>query len=158
MQFQETDMDLFPSSCSVLVRLLRRASGEVVRKHALQLAEISSFNITEWRVVSGLYICGMSTQKALVDWSGDDQALVSRCLWQLKEKDLVRSEVSRKDRRAVNFELTRLGYKLVEDAYPDMLKYAKRIDDSLNEEEKTIFITLINRIIKATKLMPSGTQ
>ena len=158
MQFQGIDTNSLPSSFSFLVQVLRRASVEVVRKNTVQLASISNFNISEWRVVTGLYVFGKCSQKSLVDWAGDDQAQVSRCLWQLKEKDLVQSEASRKDRRAVNFELTRLGAMLVEDAYPDMLKYAKRIDDALNEEEKAIFIGLINRIIEATELMPSGDQ
>ena len=150
MQFQNIDSELLGEGL-FLVRVLHQANAQVARKKASMLSSITRFNIGEWRIVSGLYNLGTCTQKVLVDLTGDDQGQISRSLVQLKKRGLVRSEKSLKDRRAINFELTKKGLQLVEVAQPEMNRYFERIANALTDQEKAIFIALASRLINAAE-------
>ena len=157
MQFENIDSELFGEGF-ILVRVLHQTNAQAARKTSLMLSSISSFNIGEWRIVSGLYTLGICTQKVLVDVTGDDQGQISRSLVQLKKKGLVRSEKSQKDRRAINFELTKKGLQLVEAAQPEMGRYFGRISNALTDQEKATFIALASRLIEAAELVQSAEE
>ena len=80
MKFNGIDSETLPKSSSFLVKIIHRMSTLLSKKTAAEFAAITAFNIVEWRVVSGLYAFGVSSQKTLVDYTGGDQAQTSRIL------------------------------------------------------------------------------
>ena len=151
MIFHTIDSATLPQGSSFLVKVIHRMGTLLAKQTGTELASITDFNVVEWRVVSGLHAFGRSTQKALVDYTGGDQAQTSRVLASLEKKGMVRSEAGGADRRARNFELTEIGLKSVEAAMPDIAEYFRRIDQTLTADEKATFIALLNRLLAAAE-------
>ena len=149
MKFHDIDSESLPKSSSFTVKMIHRMSTLLARNTAAEFASITSFNIVEWRVVSGLYAFGISRQKALVDYTGGDQAQTSRILADLERKGLVRSVTCGDDRRVKNFELTEKGNLEVAAAMPSIARYFQRIDEALSAEEKETLINLLERTLDA---------
>jgi len=150
MKFQNIDSETLPRSSSFLVKVLHRMSTLLARKTTEEFAKVTDFNIVEWRVVSGLYAFGISTQKTLVDYTGGDQAQTSRVLAGLERQGIVRSQSNSKDKRARDFELTETGRISVEAAMPAIAAFFRQIDEALTEEEKDALMSLLNRVLSAT--------
>lgn len=121
----------------------------LARQTTEKFSSITDFDIVEWRVVSGLFAYRTATQKALVEYSGGDQAQTSRILARLEIKGMVQSTTSGEDKRARIFELTEAGNNAVEAAMPDVASYFKRVDDTLTRAEKATFIALLSRLLAA---------
>lgn len=149
MKFQDIDSETLPKSSGFLVKIIHRMSTLLARNTADEFASITSFNIVEWRVVSGLYAFGSSRQKQLVDYTGGDQARTSRILTSLERRGMVQSTASEEDARAKIFELTEEGQQAVLAAMPQIAAYFSRIDQALTAEEKATLIDLLNRILDA---------
>jgi len=149
MKFQDIDSETLPKSSGFLVKIIHRMSTLLARNTAGEFASITSFNIVEWRVVSGLYAFGTSRQKRLVDYTGGDQAQTSRILASLERSGVVRSTTSVRDARARIFELTGEGRRAVAAAMPQVAEYFSRIDHALTTEEKATLIDLLNRMLDA---------
>jgi DNA-binding MarR family transcriptional regulator len=149
MRFQDIDSDTLPESSSFLVKAIHRMSTLLARQTTEKFSSITDFDIVEWRVVSGLFAYRTATQKALVEYSGGDQAQTSRILARLEIKGMVQSTTSGEDKRARIFELTEAGNNAVEAAMPDVASYFKRVDDTLTRAEKATFIALLSRLLAA---------
>jgi DNA-binding MarR family transcriptional regulator len=149
MKFQDIDSETLPKSSGFLVKIMHRMSTLLARNTAEEFGSITSFNIVEWRVVSGLYAFGTSRQKRLVDFTGGDQAQTSRILASLERNGAVRSTTSDKDARAKIFELTEEGRGAVAAAMPKVAEYFSRIDQALTAQEKATLIDLLNRMLDA---------
>lgn len=159
MRFDDIDSETLPQGSSFLVKAVHRMSMLLVRQTAAELAATTQFNVVEWRVVSGLHAFGTSTQKALVGYTGGDQAQTSRILAGLERKKMVRSETSNGDRRAREFKLTEAGMAAVEAAMPRIAQYFQRIDMALTTGEKATFISLLDRVLAAGNSgQPAGDQ
>lgn len=149
MKFNGIDSETLPKSSSFLVKIIHRMSTLLSKKTAAEFAAITAFNIVEWRVVSGLYAFGVSSQKTLIDYTGGDQAQTSRILADLVQRGLVRSITNGTDRRVKNFELTDTGQRDVAAAMPAIAQYFERIEDALTAEEKATLIALFDRLLQA---------
>ena len=149
MKFQDIDSETLPKSSSFLVKILHRMSTLLAKNTTTEFASVTPLNIVEWRVISGLYAFGESRQKALVAYTGSDQAQTSRILADLERKGLVRSVTSGEDRRVKNFALTAQGVNEVEAAMPGVAAYFQGIDAVLSHDEKATLISLLERILGA---------
>lgn len=149
MKFQNIDSETLPKSSSFIVKTIHRMSTLLARNTTQVFETVTTFNIVEWRLVSGLYAFGTSRQKQLVDFTFGDQAQTSRVLADLERAGLVRSLPSADDRRVKNFELTQTGKQKVEAAMPAIASFFSQIDQALSDAEKAQLITLLNRVLEA---------
>ncbi|MGH1465955.1 MAG: MarR family winged helix-turn-helix transcriptional regulator [Cognatishimia sp.] len=155
MKFQNIDSTTLPQSSSFLVKVLHRMSTLLAKSATIEFAEVTEFNIVEWRVVSGLYALGPSTQRTMVDYTGGDQAQTSRVLSSLVRQGMVRREANGSDGRARDFELTVAGLEAVQIAMPRIAGYFSQIDDALNEAEKELFVSFLDRLLNAANASES---
>ena len=147
MKFQNIDSETLPKSSSFLVKIIHRMSTLLARNTTAEFASVTTFNIVEWRVVSGLYAFGTSRQKELVDFTFSDQAQTSRVLADLERIGMVRSLPNDEDRRVKNFELTEAGRSEVAHAMPSIAHFFNQNDEALSEDEKATLIALLSRIL-----------
>lgn len=151
MKFHNIDRSKIPEGASFVVKAIHRMGSLLAKRTNEELISRKDFNLAEWRIASGLYAFGKSSQKTLVEYTGGEQAHTSRVLAGLEHRGLARSEQSRADRRAREFEMTDAGKAAYEDALPSMSKFFRGIDESLSEEELKMFINILERLLVAAE-------
>ena len=100
MKFHNIDRNKIPDGASFVVKAVHRMGSLLAKRTNEELDRNSTFNLAEWRIASGLYAFGKTSQKALVEYTGSEQAHTSRVLAGLEQRGLARSEQSREDKRA----------------------------------------------------------
>ena len=151
MKFHNIDRNKIPDGASFVVKAVHRMGSLLAKRTNEELDRNSTFNLAEWRIASGLYAFGKTSQKALVEYTGSEQAHTSRVLAGLEQRGLARSEQSREDKRAREFEMTVAGKVAYEDALPSMSKFFTEIDQSLSEGELELFINMLDRLMTAAE-------
>lgn len=149
MKFHNIDRSKIPEGASFVVKAIHRMGSLLAKRTNEELAHGKDFNLAEWRIASGLYAFGKSSQKTLVEYTGSEQAHTSRVLAGLEHRGLARSEQSREDKRAREFEMTDAGKAAFEGALPNMSKFFGGIDQSLSNDELTMFIDILERLLVA---------
>ena len=149
MRFRNLDGETSPDGTGDLVEVVRRLGLLLTRRASDGLSLITSLDVLEWETVSHLYLLSSSNQESLVEHLGVDAVRAGRALEQLMKKGLVCSVSSGRDNAPGQFELTAEGVQLVKSALPEMSEYFRQLDQTFTDEEKAIFIGLLNRVLKA---------
>ena len=158
MKFHNIDRSKIPEGASFVVKAIHRMGSLLAKRTNEELHCRQDFNLAEWRIASGLYAFGKTSQKTLVEYTGSEQAHTSRVLAGLEQRGLARSEQSREDRRARKFELSDEGKAAYEDALPSMSKFFRKIDQSLSEDELKTFIDILDRLLIAAEVDTLDTE
>lgn len=149
MRFRNLDGETSPDGTGDLVEVVRRLSALLTRRASDGLSLIRSLDVLEWETVSHLYLLSSSNQESLVEHLGVDAARAGEAFDQLVKKGLVCAVRGGRDNAPGQFELTAEGLHLVKSALPEMSEYFRQLDQTFTDEEKAIFIDLLNRVLKA---------
>ena len=149
MRFRNLDGETSPDETGDLVEVVRRLSALLTRRASDGLSLITNLDVLEWETVSHLYLLSSSNQEGLVEHLGVDAARAGKAFEQLVKKGLVCAVTGGGDNAPGRFELTAEGLHLVKSALPEMSEYFRQLDQTFTDEEKAIFIDLLNRVLKA---------
>lgn len=146
MVFLELDLD------ESLGRALFK-SNLLVRNNIQKQLKTFGITIDQWTILKTLYKhhCFDSAeaynQKELAKECSKDQASLTRILDILEKKDLLKRDKSSKDRREFLILLTSEGKELIEKMLPTAQNIVKNLNHIYTEEEMSILINLLNKLI-----------
>lgn len=103
-------------------------------------------SVKEWQVLAVLANFGKMTNKELCQFIKQGHVAISRVVKKLKRQLLIETKQSETDRRSVEIELTDKGLSLHDEIVPKRLKLNIEIDNGLTADEKTTFLTLIQKL------------
>lgn len=107
-------------------------------------SRISSYNLTisQFGILEALYHMGSMCQKQLSDKILKSTANITTVIDNLEKRALVKRIRQEADRRYITVELTEKGKKLIQDIFPEHVKYINEELSILSAEEKLKLKTL----------------
>ncbi|MBP7284536.1 MAG: MarR family transcriptional regulator [Leptospiraceae bacterium] len=107
-------------------------------------SRISSYNLTisQFGILEALYHMGSMCQKQLSDKILKSTANITTVIDNLEKRALVKRIRQETDRRYITVELTEKGKKLIQDIFPEHVKYINEELSILSAEEKLKLKTL----------------
>ncbi len=90
------------------------------------------------------------TVSDLANYTDSSLPAVSRTLKQLEVAELIKREISEKDRRAISVLLTEKGESILTNEETRLKKFSERLCDTLGTEEMERFATFLAEFQKAT--------
>jgi len=133
----------------VLVNRLNRQAGAILKRSA-------GLRLPEWRCIALLGSNGRMSVAELTATSVMDKALISRTVWDLKEKGLVTAERAEHDRRLLNVSLTEAGETTFREVLPVMRRRLGDLTASLSDRELATVLTSIEKINTAYEAWAAG--
>ncbi|RRD39140.1 MarR family transcriptional regulator [Leptotrichia sp. OH3620_COT-345] len=112
--------------------------------------ELQKLNLTygNYMAMCCIYENPGITQVKLSEISQKDKNVVSRIIDNLQEKEYVKREPDKNDRRVYMLYLTEEGKKIIKKYWDTILKEEKKILEKLSEEEQNIFFEILNKLLK----------
>ena len=147
----------FGAAFSMPGHLLRRCHQISV---SIFLDECAGLDLTPLQYVSlaALATHGPLDQAALGGVAALDRTTVAVILRNLRERNLVRTETSSKDRRSKVNTITSQGLALLERAHPAVLMAQKRTIDPLSAAERKQFARLLDKIARENNALSRAPQ
>lgn len=107
-------------------------------------SRISSYNLTisQFGILEALYHMGSMCQKQLSDKILKSTANITTVIDNLEKRALVKRIRQEADRRYITVELTEKGKQLIQDIFPEHVKYINEELSILSKEEKLKLKTL----------------
>ncbi|WP_157937605.1 MarR family winged helix-turn-helix transcriptional regulator [Oceaniglobus roseus] len=100
-------------------------------------------SLSNWRVLSAIWVEQTRTSRELAEKSGFDPAQISRALHAMAKQGLLTLANSETDRRVLTIEITDEGNRLFSDALPIMKARHDALRGALGPEElETLFVIL----------------
>ncbi len=130
---------------SFIPYLIYRITNQLTRRIRGRLRK-SGINITRWRVLAVLRAHGELSLGRIVDLTVMEQPSVSRVVAQLEREGLVKREVSRKDSRFVQVNLTPAGGKAFQNVYPTAQKHQELALRGFSSKEINTLRSFLRRI------------
>lgn len=152
------ELETIPLGASKLAVTAARLSQLLRAEHEHALAQRGDLTLIEWHICLALSQGASVSQKALVDFTRAQQAQVSRALFHLHERGLIRSWPSDNDRRSKLYALAERGSAHLTRNMPALISLCDRIDAALTPAELAKFIELSERIARVAQEDPAGVQ
>lgn len=130
---------------SVLTSKLNRQATAV-------LAKASGLKLTEWRVIALLSLNGEMSGVRIAEIAGIDPGLLSRTVFALEKRELVRSRRSATDRRVVLVMLTRQGRSTYDRTLPHMRARQRHLLANLTTAERSMMFSIIEKLEIAAEM------
>ncbi len=102
----------------------------------------------QWVMLKVLYQHGGQPQNNLAFLTNRDKGSLARLLNTMESKNLVARIPSKTDKRINEIYLTKHGELILKDSVPIFKEIINEIENEINEEEKRIFISVLNKIRK----------
>ncbi|MBK8398416.1 MAG: MarR family transcriptional regulator [Leptospiraceae bacterium] len=133
-------------SLDTFICLARAAESINNRLHS----RISTYKLTisQFGILEALYHVGSMCQKQLSDKILKSTANITTVIDNLEKRDLVKRIRQESDRRYITVELTEKGKKLIQDIFPEHVKYINEELAILSKEEKLNLKTLCKMVGK----------
>ena len=135
---------------------LRDRPGHLIRRlHQIHvgifLEEFSEFNLTpvQFGVLNILAEGEALEQVAIANRLGIDRNNAADVIRRLERRGFLDRPSSTKDKRAKLARITEEGLKIVQDAFPLMIKAQERLSDPLDEEEYTLLMDPMEKLVMA---------
>lgn len=124
---------------SILTSKLNRQASAI-------LAKASGLKLTEWRIIALLAVNGEMSGVRIAEIAGIDPGLLSRTIFALEERQIVKSARSSADRRVVLVTLTRQGRSIYDKTLPHMLARQARLLASLTTAERALMFSIVEKL------------
>jgi DNA-binding MarR family transcriptional regulator len=125
---------------------LSTLTSKLNKQASAVLAKASGLKLTEWRVIALLAVNGEMKGVRIAEVSGIDAGLLSRTLFALEERQLVKSARSSSDRRVVLVTLTRQGRNAYDKTLPHMQARQAHLLDSLTSAERSVIFGIVEKL------------
>jgi DNA-binding MarR family transcriptional regulator len=124
---------------SILTSKLNRQAGAI-------LAKANGLKLTEWRIIALLAVNGELSGVRIAEIAGIDPGLLSRTIFALEERQLVKSARSSSDRRVVLVTLTRQGRSIYDKTLPLMRARQARLLANLTTAERALMFSIVEKL------------
>ena len=116
------------------------------------------FNLTrpEWRVLASLEALGGASATAICAHSAQDKMTVSRAVFGLETKGLLRRHNHPQDRRNKRLELTPAGHALYQQIVPLILAREAALLTTFSEDEQKTLMHLLGRLQTQAAALTQG--
>jgi DNA-binding MarR family transcriptional regulator len=125
---------------------LATLTSKLNRQATAILAAVSGLKLAEWRVIALLALNGEMNGVRIAEVSGIDTGLLSRTIFTLEKRAIVRSRRSTTDRRVVLVTLTPQGRGVYDTTLPHMRARQKHLLAHLTAAERTTMLTVIEKL------------
>ena len=137
-----------------------RAVGYNIGKTALKLKsslskkfKANNINITpeQWVVLYHIFAENGQYQQKLADSILKDKPTISRILFTLEDKKLIKRIPDKNDRRKTKVFITEDGEKLIKNIIPVVIGFKTKIESLLTDEEIDNLIKILNKLYKGAE-------
>jgi DNA-binding MarR family transcriptional regulator len=125
---------------------LSTLTAKLNKQASAVLAKASGLKLTEWRVIALLALNGEMSGVRIAEVAGIDPGLLSRTLFTLEGRQLVRTRRSPADRRVVLATLTRQGRSTYDKTLPHMRARQAHLLESLTAAERTMIFAVVEKL------------
>jgi DNA-binding MarR family transcriptional regulator len=125
---------------------LSTLTSKLNRQASVILAKASGLKLTEWRVIALLALNGEMNGARIAEIGGIDPGLLSRTLFALEKRQLVKSGRSSSDRRVLLVRLTRQGRNTYDKTLPHMRARQAHLLDSLTGAERSMIFAIVEKL------------
>lgn len=140
-----------PETASLLHVAVNRHQRRLRAAFAAFLKRHSGLTLPEWRVLAVLAELGRLVQKDIVSATFMEQAQVSKALSRLREAGMVTDSPNPGDGRMRLYRLSAAGRSEVDRLRPVMVTRRDRIDATLPDAERAVFLAALERIAAAAE-------
>ena len=141
-----------------LTRLPRRFSKYYDRQF-LPLLERTGLSVREIHVL--LFLAnhpGQDTARDVTELRGIAKSQVSQAVEVLTARGLLARRADGEDRRIIHLEITGKGAPLAREAQAVQAACGRRMLAGLTEEERTVFLNLLERVLRETEELSAGKE
>nr|WP_325259394.1 MarR family winged helix-turn-helix transcriptional regulator [uncultured Oscillibacter sp.] len=141
-----------------LTRLPRRFSKYYDRQF-LPLLERTGLSVREIHVL--LFLAnhpGQDTARDVTELRGIAKSQVSQSVEVLTARGLLARRADGEDRRIIHLEITGKGAPLAREAQAVQAACGRRMLAGLTEEERTVFLNLLERVLRETEELSAGKE
>lgn len=141
-----------------LTRLPRRFSKYYDRQF-LPLLERTGLSVREIHVL--LFLAnhpGQDTARDVTELRGLAKSQVSQAVEALTGRGLLARRADGEDRRIIHLEITGKGAPLAREAQAVQAACGRRMLAGLTEEERTVFLNLLERVLRETEELSAGKE
>ncbi len=141
-----------------LTRLPRRFSKYYDRQF-LPLLERTGLSVREIHVL--LFLAnhpGQDTARDVTELRGIAKSQVSQSVEVLTARGLLARRADGEDRRIIHLEITGKGAPLAREAQAVQAACGRRMLAGLTEEERTVFLNLLERVLRETEKLSAGKE
>jgi DNA-binding MarR family transcriptional regulator len=111
----------------------------------------------QWRLVAALVEQGAMSPMDLVQYTGIEQARVSRQISELQQKALVERRVAHEHGRRWELSATRAGHELYAELFPQLAAINRRLMAALTESEALALEDALDKLtIRAREVLRDG--
>jgi DNA-binding MarR family transcriptional regulator len=137
---------------------LSTLTSKLNRQASAILAKVSGLKVNEWRIIALLGLNGEMKGVQIAEIAGIDPGLLSRTIFDLEERQLVKSARSSSDRRVVLVTLTEQGHGAYEKTLPHMRARQAHLLDSLTAAERSMIFAIVEKLEIAAEADTFGTN
>ena len=121
-------------------------------KHLLDLRlKAHHLTVHQFGILLNISKKGPLTQKEIAQQTNGDEPTTARLMKRLEDKGCIKRVVDEVDKRKRMVSLTPEGIALLEKILPQAQEVNKEMLSSLNDNEKAILVTLLNKVLTASK-------
>ena len=147
-----------PDLKSVLTFRLAQLNNNLSAEAGAVLKAHSDLSLSEWRVISTIYMLDETTMTRLWKWAQVDKGQLSRTTKNLVAKDYVRATLCDSDGRQHNLCLTEQGETLYHYLVPIMRQRQTDIAKDVSEQDLAVFNRVLDQLSSNVKTMKDAKE
>ena len=121
-------------------------------KHQLDLRlKVHQLTVHQFGILLNIYKRGPLTQKEIAQQTNGDEPTTARLMKRLEDKGCIKRIIDEDDKRKRMVSLSPAGISLLEKILPHAQEVNKEMLSSLSDDEKNILLTLLNKVLIASK-------